>query len=179
MLQLVTFLLFDFIPIVLMELARGQQLGVVPLPENLVAAHGDGVRQVQFYTVKLPVSLDVSIVLCYTMQKREGVLMSGKTYSLEEIKEIVAPIAKVHGVDRVYLFGSYARGEATSQSDIDLCIDAAAIRGMFAMGGLYADLEEALRKRLDIITVRSLKYNKDTQFLENMQRDRILIYEAA
>lgn len=105
--------------------------------------------------------------------------MDKKTYSIDEIIAIIAPIAKLHGVDRVYLFGSYARGEATEQSDIDLCIDAAAIRGMFALGGLYADLEEALQKRLDIVTVKSLKYNADADFLENMQRDRVLIYEAA
>lgn len=105
--------------------------------------------------------------------------MDEMTYSLEEIKAIVAPIAEQHGVDRVYLFGSYARGEATAQSDIDLCIDAAAIRGMFAMGALYADLEEALNKRLDIVTARSLKYNTDAAFLDNMRKDRVLIYEAA
>lgn len=105
--------------------------------------------------------------------------MDHKTYSIEEIKAIIEPIAKLHCVDRVYLFGSYARGEATEKSDIDLCIDAAAIRGMFALGGLYADLEEALKKQLDIVTVKSLKYNTNTTFLENMQRDRVLIYEAA
>ena len=105
--------------------------------------------------------------------------MDKKTYSIEEIIRIIAPIAKQYGVDRVYLFGSYARGEANEQSDIDLCIDAASIRGMFAMGGLYADLKEALQKQLDIVTVRSLKYNTDESFLNNIQKDRILIYEAA
>ena len=105
--------------------------------------------------------------------------MEQKTYSIEEIRDIIAPILKRHHVDRVYLFGSYARGEATEQSDIDLCIDAAAIRGMFALGGLYADLEEALKKQLDIVTVKSLKYNTNTAFLENMRKDRVLIYEAA
>ena len=105
--------------------------------------------------------------------------MNNRVYSIDEIKELILPIAKRHDVDRIYLFGSYARGEATEHSDIDLCIDAAAIRGVFAMGGLYADLEEALNKRLDIVTVRSLKYNNDTRFIENMQKDRVLIYEAA
>ena len=105
--------------------------------------------------------------------------MKSETYSVEEIREIIAPIAALHGVDRVYLFGSYARGEATAQSDIDLCVDAAAIRGMFAMGSLYADLEEALHKQLDIVTEKSLKYNPDAGFVENMKRDRVLIYEAA
>ena len=105
--------------------------------------------------------------------------MSDNTYSIQEIKDIVAPIAERHGVDRIYIFGSYARGDATAQSDIDLCIDASAIRGMFAMGGLYADLADALQKRLDIVTVRSLKYNTDTAFLDNLRKDRLLIYEAA
>lgn len=105
--------------------------------------------------------------------------MEDKVYSIAEISDIIAPILKSHGVDRVYLFGSYARGEADGTSDIDLCIDAASIRGLFALGGLYADLEEALQKRLDIVTVKSLKYNTDAAFLQNMQKDRVLIYEAA
>lgn len=105
--------------------------------------------------------------------------MSEKVYSIAEIKDIITPVLKMHGVDRVYLFGSYARGEADEHSDIDLCIDASAIRGMFALGGLYADLEEVLKKSLDIVTERSLKYNTDKAFLENMRKDRVLIYEAA
>ena len=105
--------------------------------------------------------------------------MNSNIYTIAEIKDIITPVLKMHGVDRVYIFGSYARGEADEHSDIDLCIDAAAIRGMFALGGLYADLEEVLKKSLDIVTVKSLKYNTDTAFLENMQKDRVLIYEAA
>ncbi|MEY8576271.1 nucleotidyltransferase domain-containing protein [Oscillospiraceae bacterium 21-37] len=39
--------------------------------------------------------------------------MTRKVYTINEIKGIVAPIAQKHGVNRVYLFGSYARGDAT------------------------------------------------------------------
>ena len=72
--------------------------------------------------------------------------MSNQIYTLDEIAGIIAPIAARYGVDRIFIFGSYARGEADENSDIDLCIEAVAIKGLFALGGLYADLEEALGK---------------------------------
>ena len=39
--------------------------------------------------------------------------------------------------------------------------------------------EEALGKELDLITVKSLKYNDDNDFKENLEKERVLIYEAA
>ena len=81
--------------------------------------------------------------------------MSNGIYTLEEIAGIIAPIAARYGVDRI------------------------AIKGLFALGGLYADLEEALGKELDMITVKSLKYNDDDSFKNNLEKERVLIYEAA
>jgi predicted nucleotidyltransferase len=105
--------------------------------------------------------------------------MPTQVYSIDEIREIVAPIAKQHGVDKVFLFGSYARGDATPASDVDLCVDAPKLRGLFALGGLYADLEDALKKSIDVVTTGSLKYNKDEAFLENLRKDRVLLYELS
>ena len=105
--------------------------------------------------------------------------MSDHVYSIDEIRDIITPISKLHGVDKVFLFGSYARGDATASSDVDLCVDAPALRGLFALGGLYADLEDALSKRIDVVTTGSLKYNKDEAFLENLRKDRVLLYELS
>ena len=91
--------------------------------------------------------------------------MQTQVYSIDEIREIVAPIAKQHGVDKVFLFGS--------------CVDAPKLRGLFALGGLYADLEDALKKSIDVVTTGSLKYNKDKAFLENLRKDRVLLYELS
>ena len=102
--------------------------------------------------------------------------MHDKIYSIEEIKKIVAPIARQHGVDRLYLFGSYARGEATDASDLDFCVDAPALRGLFALGGLYADLETAFAKKLDLVTVKSLQHNSDRHFVSNLEKERVLVY---
>ena len=48
--------------------------------------------------------------------------MNAQIYSIDEIREIIAPIAKQHGVEKVFLFDSYARGDATAASDIDALI---------------------------------------------------------
>jgi len=46
-----------------------------------------------------------------------------KRLSIEELRSIVEPIAKEYGVDKVYLFGSTARGDDGDNSDYDFCIE--------------------------------------------------------
>ena len=49
--------------------------------------------------------------------------------SISEIRAIVSPLAEQYGADRVFLFGSYARGDANPDSDVDLRIDKGMICG--------------------------------------------------
>ncbi len=100
--------------------------------------------------------------------------MTNKVYSLDEIKSIVAPIAQTYGVQRVFLFGSYARGEATPESDLDFRVDKGKLKGLFALGGLYSDLEERFNKELDLLTTGSL----EPSFLNQIKHEEILIYEC-
>lgn len=93
--------------------------------------------------------------------------------TLSEIRDVVSRLAKQYGAKRVYLFGSYARGDMTSSSDIDLRIDKGAIRGL-EMAGLLVDLEEALGIPVDLIPTGSL----DDSFLSAIQNDEVLLYEA-
>ena len=94
--------------------------------------------------------------------------------TIREIQEVVSKLAKEYGAERVYLFGSYARGDMTEGSDIDLRIDKGAIRG-FQLGGLLADLEDALGLPVDLIPTGSL----DSRFLSDIQKDEVLLYEAS
>ena len=123
--------------------------------------------------------LEAIVFLCYTEITKGGFSMTRKVYTINEIKGIVAPIAKKHGVNKVYLFGSYARGEATPSSDVDLCVDAPALRGLFALGALYADFEEALGKGRDMVTANTLGKETNIVFTENLRKDQVLIYELA
>ena len=93
-------------------------------------------------------------------------------YTLQEIKSIIKPIAKKYGVGRVYLFGSYARGDITESSDVDLRIDKGSLKGMFALCELYTEIEEALQLKVDVLTTGSL----DDNFLRKIQEEEVLVY---
>ena len=54
--------------------------------------------------------------------------MEVKTYTIDEIKNIVTPIAEKYQIAQVYLFGSFARGDFDEQSDIDIRIDRKSVR---------------------------------------------------
>ncbi len=97
-----------------------------------------------------------------------------RIYTVDEIRAMVAPIARAHEVGRIYLFGSYARGEATASSDIDLRVEKGRLRGLIALGALYADLEDALGKPLDLLTTGSL----DSRFLQAIAAEEVLIYAS-
>lgn len=103
-------------------------------------------------------------------------------YTIDEIAEIVRPIAERYNIEKIYLFGSYAREEATENSDIDLLVDADSLKNLFTFGGLYGDLSDALQKKLDLLTVRGL-YNRHKndeltiKLRSTIERDRRLIYD--
>ena len=93
-------------------------------------------------------------------------------YTIDQIKSIAAPIATAHGLASLSLFGSYARGEAAEDSDVDILIDRGAIRSAFQMGGLYADLSEGLGKNLDLVTTD----HRDKAFLNQIRKDQLRLY---
>ena len=66
-------------------------------------------------------------------------------------KATILEIAGRHGVSRVRVFGSFARGQAVERSDLDLLVDAGRETSPFFPGGLIADLEEALALRVDVV----------------------------
>lgn len=104
-----------------------------------------------------------------------------KVYAVDEISRLIIPILKNYGVSRAYLFGSYARGDAHPDSDIDLRIDGGNIKSMFGLGGLYHDLTEALKKPVDLVTTEALNHRLNTErtekFRAHIQEDERLIYE--
>ncbi|MCL2513185.1 MAG: nucleotidyltransferase domain-containing protein [Oscillospiraceae bacterium] len=103
--------------------------------------------------------------------------MPKKIYSIDEIKYIVTPIAKKYDVDRVLLFGSYARGEAKDTSDLDFIIDKGRLRGL-KFAGMLGDLQDNFNKNVDLLTLSSLSVDDGyTNFRNRVEKDMVVIYE--
>ena len=76
---------------------------------------------------------------------------------LQERRTQVLAIAAKHGAYNVRIFGSVARHEADSASDIDLLVDMEPERSLLDLGGLLMDLQELLGCPVDIVTEKGLR----------------------
>lgn len=76
--------------------------------------------------------------------------------NIQSIQEQLLPVLKRHNVVRSSLFGSFVRGEAGPESDIDILVDLPKEKSLFDFIGLKMDLEKTLNKKVDLLTFSSL-----------------------
>lgn len=103
--------------------------------------------------------------------------------TIEEITKKVAPIAKKYNLKEVYLFGSYARGEAREDSDIDLLyVKFDNSMSLTTKYLLLDELEDSLGKKVDLVSLQAFVMNKKVpgtdEILENIEQEREEIYAA-
>ena len=115
--------------------------------------------------------------------------MEPKIYTFEEIKSITTPIFQKYNIKKAYLFGSYARGEAKSDSDIDIMIvkENSNITTLLNLSEFEIELQEKLNKKVDVIieetyldeTIKENKYGKLAKelFYKEVQKDRRVLYD--
>ena len=97
--------------------------------------------------------------------------------SIEEIKSYISPVIKKYPIEKVILYGSYARGDASDTSDIDLVVDSRGRlrnRKIFALGG---ELLDVLPVRVDVYDI--LEIINSSAMYENIQKEGVVIYDTS
>ncbi|MCL2607984.1 MAG: nucleotidyltransferase domain-containing protein [Methanomassiliicoccaceae archaeon] len=101
-------------------------------------------------------------------------LAHGTRFSVEELKEIIRPIAKEYGVKKVYLFGSMARGDQNEESDYDICVERGRIDCLLKYSSFCYDLRNAIGHDVDIITTKGAE--RKPEFLKTILTEGVVLY---
>ncbi len=75
---------------------------------------------------------------------------------IEKLKEKILETLREHEVKRASLFGSIVREEMTDESDIDILIEFRGTKSLLDLARLKIELEEVLKRKVDVLTYNSL-----------------------
>ena len=89
------------------------------------------------------------------------------------ISYYVTSLAEQYGAEKVSLIGSYARGEATPDSDVDVLLEKGRIRGMQVLD-FQEELSEKLGRSVDVVTTAGAS----DRFLEKVKDEAVVLYAA-
>lgn len=95
--------------------------------------------------------------------------------TIQSIADQIKPIITKHGVLRVGMFGSFARGQATNASDVDLLVQLNEQSSLLDFIRLKNELEQSLNKKVDLVEYDSLK----PALRDDVLADEVVLYEAA
>jgi predicted nucleotidyltransferase len=84
-------------------------------------------------------------------------------------------IAQKHGISRVYIAGSVARGEETPESDVDFLVEMQLGASLFGVAGFGYEVEQLLGVQVDVIPLSVLPEVKDREFAARIQSDAVSI----
>ncbi|MBM7866034.1 hypothetical protein GTO89_06225 [Heliobacterium gestii] len=96
--------------------------------------------------------------------------------NLQAIQKRAEPIFQRYGVVQAFVFGSFARGDQSEDSDIDFLIEYAsdAKKSMFDFCNLIGELQNALGRNVDVVTIKGL-----SPFLrEVVEKEKRVIYDV-
>jgi predicted nucleotidyltransferase len=98
-----------------------------------------------------------------------------KVYSIDEIKQRLNPVFSAYPVYKATLFGSYARGEADSVSDLDIVTDSRGEISGVQFFAMWARAEDSVEKRIDMVEL--VEVRKESPIFESIQKEGVIIYD--
>ena len=99
--------------------------------------------------------------------------MNNEVFTIENIINLVKPIAEKYRVNSMYLFGSYARSEASGDSDLDFLVYGGEDFKLTTIFSLAEELREALNKNVDVFEIHEI--NTDSDFYNTIMKERLLV----
>ena len=90
-----------------------------------------------------------------------------------ETEQQIISILKQHGATKVGIFGSYARGEATPQSDLDLLVDFDQRKSLLTLARIRRELTEALGLEVDLLTEAAIS----PYLIDSIRSQQRIIYQ--
>lgn len=99
--------------------------------------------------------------------------MNNKIFTIKDIEALVKPIAERYRVKEIYLFGSYARGDADESSDLDFLVFGGEDFKLTMIFSLAEELRMVLKKKVDVFEISEI--NKDSAFYNTIMKERLLV----
>ncbi len=82
-------------------------------------------------------------------------------------------IAQKHGISKISVFGSIARGNSTLRSDVDFLVEMQEGKSLFGIAGFGHEAEKLLGIRVDVVPLSTLSHVTDREFVTNIQKEAI------
>lgn len=99
--------------------------------------------------------------------------MSETVYTMNQLKERLIPVFVDNSIKKAILFGSYGKGSATKESDIDLLVDSG-LKGLRFVG-LIEDIRAAVDKDVDVFDIAHVE--KGSKIDLEIEKTGVLMYE--
>jgi len=95
--------------------------------------------------------------------------------TIDEIKNIITPLVSNYPINRVILFGSYARGDAKECSDVDLIIDSKGQLNAFDYFGIIGMIVKKMPIKIGVFELDEVK--KPSSLFNSIKKEGVVIYE--
>ncbi|MDE6405640.1 MAG: nucleotidyltransferase domain-containing protein [Lachnospiraceae bacterium] len=99
--------------------------------------------------------------------------MSNKIFTIRDIEVLVKPIAEKYKIKEIYLFGSYARGDADENSDLDFLVFGGENFKLTMIFSLAEELRAVLKKDVDVFEINEI--NRGSNFYNTIMKERRLM----
>lgn len=89
-----------------------------------------------------------------------------------DMKRKVIEFLQGHGAIRIAIFGSYARGEETRESDLDILVEFSGRKSLLDIIGIEQELSDIIGIKVDLLTERSI----EPQIMSEIRKDMALVF---